>query len=127
MTRWPLVALLSCCASLPVAAGDHVYSTDYSDCMGRAGGVTVDVLQCIAAETSRHDARLNETYRALRGQFYSARLTALVAAQRLWMQYRDANCSAYAYPDGGTPAAIHRASCLLEMTAERASELERLS
>ena len=127
MIRWSFFAMLLCCASPIVLADEHTYNPEYSGCTARAGDVTTDVLQCIAAETSRQDARLNETYRALRGQLHSGRRTELVAAQRLWMQYRDANCRFHNYPDGGSPAAIHSASCVLRMTTERAAELEDVS
>ena len=47
-------------------------------------------------------------------------------AQRLWLQYRDANCQFYADPDGGTAAGVAAADCVLQMTAGRARELAGL-
>ncbi|WP_152486817.1 lysozyme inhibitor LprI family protein [Halopseudomonas pelagia] len=74
----------------------------------------------------RQDIRLNEAYRTLTGNLTGNRKKELLAAQRLWIRYRDANCKVYAYPDGGTASAVHAASCELEMTAQRAKELENL-
>ncbi|MCD9031772.1 lysozyme inhibitor LprI family protein [Luteimonas sp. Y-2-2-4F] len=126
MTKWTLVALSLSCISLSARAEESLYSQRYISCMGSSGGVTSQMLDCIVEEHSRQDARLDEAYRDLAGNLVGDRKEALLAAQRLWVRYRDANCEVYAYPDGGTAAAIHEASCGLEMTARRAKELENL-
>ena len=38
------------------------YTRDYFDCMDKSGGVTVEMLNCIAAEIDVQDARLNQAY-----------------------------------------------------------------
>jgi len=48
----------------------------------------------------------------------------LRVAQRLWIQYRDANCLFYALGEG-TIARIDAGGCLLEMTKARALDLEK--
>ena len=50
----------------------------------------------------------------------------LLAAQRAWITYRDANCSFYFDPDGGTIARVNSNSCFMSATATRAKELETL-
>lgn len=127
MIRVGIAALVLASISLPAGADDNLYSQGYGSCMEASGGVTVEMLDCIAAEHSRQDARLNRAYRALTAQLGADRRKELLAAQRLWIQYRDANCRFYADPDGGTIASINAASCGLEMTARRATELELLA
>src|SRR5690606_4679598 len=101
MHRYLLGALVLMSASLPCAAGE-AYSASYSACVERSNGVTADMLDCIAAELATQDARLNAAYRTLTSQLGPERKQQLVATQRLWIQYRDANCGFYADPDGGT-------------------------
>ena len=64
--------------------------------------VTVDLANCLV-KAHAADAKLNATYEQLRGKFDIADAQRLVAAQRLWIQYRDANCVAErALYEGGT-------------------------
>ena len=49
----------------------------------------------------------------------------LRAAQRLWIQYRDANCLYYGLGEG-TIARIDAGECMRSMTEARARELEGL-
>ncbi|MDA1379611.1 lysozyme inhibitor LprI family protein [Plesiomonas shigelloides subsp. oncorhynchi] len=72
----------------------------YARCMDESGGVTASMLDCIGEETMTQDARLNGAYKKLGSQLAPDRKKQLVAAQRLWIQYRDANCRFYADPDG---------------------------
>ena len=45
------------------------------------------------------------------------------AAQLAWVSYRDANCSFYNDPEGGTIARLDANTCMLDMTARRVMEL----
>jgi len=47
----------------------------------------------------------------------------LRAAQRLWIQYRDANCGFYALGEG-TISRVEAAECMRSMIEARARELE---
>ena len=49
----------------------------------------------------------------------------LRAAQRLWIQYRDANCLYYGLGEG-TIARLDAGECMRSMTKARAKELEGL-
>ena len=53
-----------------------------------------------------------------------ARKKQLQTVQRLWLQFRDANCDFYADPDGGTLARLGANECMMTLTAQRAQELE---
>mgnify|MGYP003575461767 CR=1 FL=1 len=125
MTRWILAALSLCCTCLSAHA-EGLYSRHYISCMDSSGDATTEMHDCLVDEHARQDARLNDAYRNLTAHVTGDRRKALLAAQRLWIQYRDANCKVYAYPDGGVAAEIHEASCRLEMTVQRANELENL-
>lgn len=108
-----------------LAAADELGLTrQYSTCMDKAGGITANMLDCIGAETKRQDARLNQAYKDVMAQLSAARKKQLQEAQRAWIKYRDANCSFYADPDGGTIAAVNSNDCFMSATASRAKELE---
>jgi uncharacterized protein YecT (DUF1311 family) len=46
------------------AAGREM-TQEYSTCLGKSNGVTIEMINCILAETMRQDARLNENYKKL--------------------------------------------------------------
>ncbi len=126
MKRTFVTAVLAITASGIAVADDSLLTKQFSVCMDNSGGVTVAMLDCIGAETTTQDARLNGAYKKLGAQLTPARKKQLVAAQRLWIQYRDANCGFYADPDGGTLATVSASDCVLQATASRAKELENL-
>ena len=109
----------------PAAAqtGTVPLSATFQTCLDKSGGVTAEMHACISAEHERQDQQLNRNYQALVAELPPARKKQLQTAQRLWLQYRDANCHFYADPDGGTLAGIAAADCVLQMTASRAREL----
>ena len=116
--------VLLLCLCQTASAGDARFSKQYSDCMDRSQGVTVNMHDCIAAETKRQDDRLNRAYKKLMAQLTPERKKRLKAAQLAWIKFRDENCSFYADPDGGTMAGLAAGDCYLSATASRAKELE---
>ena len=111
-----------------IAYGTEVaYSPQYSACMDRSGGVTAEMIDCMAAELKRQDAALNVNYKVLTNQLTPSRRKQLLEAQRAWIRFRDTNCQFYADPDGGTLASIEANSCVLTMTASRAQELRQIA
>jgi len=66
---------------------------------------------------------LNAAYKALQARIEANQRQTLLAAQRLWVQYRDANCSFYGVPDGS--GAGSRNAYIRSMTEDRARELEK--
>lgn len=101
-------------------------SASFATCMDKSGGVTAEMHACISEEHARQDQQLNRNYQVLMAELTPARKKQLQTAQRLWLQYRDANCNFYADPDGGTAAGVAAADCVLQMTASRAQELADL-
>jgi uncharacterized protein YecT (DUF1311 family) len=130
MKIWqPAIALVACLI-LPVAAiaqssTEDEYTGRFGKCMEASGGVTVEMLNCIADEIATQDVRLNFAYSDARRDLSEERQQVLQNAQRRWLAYRDANCEFYA-TIGGTLAQVASNDCFLRETVERAVELENL-
>lgn len=101
-----------------------------SACQEDPGGYTTyGMMECERREHDLWDQRLNAAYRDMRTQMaergQETRRDALQAAQRLWIEYRQAECEqrGLAY-EGGTLAGVVHNSCFNHFTARRALELE---
>jgi uncharacterized protein YecT (DUF1311 family) len=127
MTAVVVVGLALFLSSPPVAAADREMTQEYSTCIAQSNGVTVEMINCILAETGRQDARLNENYRRLLPKLGTERKNALIEAQRAWIKFRDANCGFYGDPEGGSAARMAANECFLNATADRAKELQLLT
>lgn len=102
-------------------------NSSFEVCLEKAVGVTSDMLNCISIETKQQDKRLNTAYQNLMKSLSNKRKEELKKTQQLWIKYRDANCEFYRDPDGGTMASIFGANCIMDMTTQRAKELEDFS
>lgn len=87
---------------------------------------TVDMVNCNAKETKVQDERLNKAYKTALAAQEGDRKGKLQDVQRLWIKYRDANCSFAGSATGGTIDQVNGSGCLLDMTQTRAQELEDL-
>jgi uncharacterized protein YecT (DUF1311 family) len=107
-------------AKIPVRA-QHMNEKD-SPCANVV--VTVDLANCLARARDAADTQLNAVYKQVRGKLDGTDGQRLVAAQRLWIQYRDANCTAERdLYEGGTAAQPVYLACLEAMTRTRTKEL----
>jgi uncharacterized protein YecT (DUF1311 family) len=118
-----LILALSSVAHAARATSDQQLSPQFSACMDKASA-TVDIRACDTAEAARQDARLNKAYQHLMTQLSPDRQKQLRDIQRIWIKFREGNCSFYNSPGGGTLDAVVADSCYLTTTASRASELE---
>jgi uncharacterized protein YecT (DUF1311 family) len=84
---------------------------------------TADIVECLAIQTAVWERRLNAAYQKLIDDLPARRRDRLRSAQRLWLQFRDANC-AYFASHAGTIARVHAGQCALRVTSARAIELE---
>ena len=84
---------------------------------------TLEVVECVWAKTDASDQRLNAAYKALQARIEANQRQPLLAAQRLWVKYRDANCAFYGVQDGSIRQ-VQRAECIRSMKEDRAHELE---
>lgn len=101
-------------------------SVAFANCMDKSGGVTSAMIDCIDAELKHQDAQLNKAYKRLQAAISSERKKQLLAAQRAWIKFRDANCGFYFDPNGGSIARVNAADCMRTMTEKRAAELVKL-
>ena len=120
-------AVALACTALTASAQDAALSPQFASCMDKSGGITIGMIECIGAETTRQDARLNRAYKAAMAAQSPERKKQLQTAQRAWIKFRDANCAYYYDPDGGSMARVSANQCMLTSTANRAQEIERLS
>jgi uncharacterized protein YecT (DUF1311 family) len=105
----------------PPAEGE-MFGPGFQPCGERTS--TPEVVECVQAKTSVADRRLNAAYKALQAQIDANQRQPLLAAQRLLVQYRDANYAFYGTQDGSIRQ-VQAAECLRSMTEDRARELEK--
>jgi uncharacterized protein YecT (DUF1311 family) len=81
-----------------------------------------EIEDCTRGQATLWDKSLNAEYKSALERVTEDSRSLLVKAQRLWVQYRDANC-AVDFAQGGTVAVYYGENCILNMTRERAREL----
>ncbi|WP_432257575.1 lysozyme inhibitor LprI family protein [Cupriavidus sp. TMH.W2] len=113
---------LAVAAAPACAAENDGLSDEYERCMAKTVS-TADMLNCAAMESRVQDSALNSTYQALLRRLEAPRTGQLRVAQRVWLEFRQANCAYVANPTGGTAARVAGATCMLQMTAARVREL----
>ena len=115
-----LIMLAVLAESVPARA-QHMNEKD-SPCADAI--VTAELTKCLAKARDVADAQLNAAYKRIRDKLDSADGQRLVAAQRLWIEYRDTNCAAERdLYQGGTAASPVYLACLEAMTRARTKEL----
>ena len=100
-----------------------VHAGDQSEDKPSCDGNTYQMVECLKAKTAEWDKRLNAAYQKAVQDAQPTQRESLRAAQRLWIQYRDANCLYYGLGEG-TIARIEAGECMRDMTKARAEELE---
>ena len=86
-------------------------------------GSTYEMVDCLKAKTAYWDKRMTIAYQRMLHAGEPKQREQLRVAQRLWIQYRDANCLYYDLGEG-TIARIDAGECMRSMTESRARELE---
>lgn len=124
--RLSILILLNLSFLSTAYAHNDLYSTEFQQCLDQSNGITSKNIACIKEESDLQDKRLNTAYKVLKTSISKERQEQLKTAQRLWIQYRDANCAFYHDPEGGSLARVMANDCMLEETANRAKELEDL-
>jgi len=74
------------------------------------------------------DKELNKVYNQLKNKLGTKDQTALVAAQKDWIKFRDSNCKfkCYSEGDGGVIANKMYADCRMQLIIDRTKELKKL-
>ena len=114
---------VSVCAGVMLALVSAAQAGDKADPEPSCDGNTFQMVECLKARTAQWDKRLNVAYQKAVQDAGSAQRDQLRAAQRLWVQYRDANCLYYGLGEG-TIARVEAGECMRDMTKARAEELE---
>jgi uncharacterized protein YecT (DUF1311 family) len=114
-----MVPVLASLVTLPVEA--EMFGPGFQPCGEKTS--TLAVVECVQAKTNAADQRLNAAYKALQARIEPVQRQPLLVAQRLWVQYRDANCGFYGTHDGSIRQ-VQAAECMRSMTENRARELE---
>ncbi len=113
-----LVAILFVLGLYPAFAQDQ--SDPEQSCEGNS---TPEIVDCLKAQTAQWDKRLNAAYQQALKDAEGKQREQLRAAQRLWVQYRDANCLYYALAEG-TIVRVEAGYCMLELTKARVTDFE---
>ena len=100
------------------------YTRGYSECMDASGGVTVEIMNCSAADIDVQDARLNQAYVMVMRPLAKPRKTTLRGLQRTWIKQRDAKCARSIADEGGSMAGLIYSGCILDETIRRTIFLE---
>ena len=112
-------------AAAVLALVSVAHAGDQGDPQQSCDGDTFQMVECLKAKTVQWDKRLNVAYQKALQDAVPAQREPLRAAQRLWIQYRDANCLYYGVGEG-TIARLDAGECMRSMTEARAKELEGL-
>jgi uncharacterized protein YecT (DUF1311 family) len=108
-----------------LAFASAAFAGDQRDPEQSCDGNTFQMVECLKAKTAQWDKRLNIAYQKAVQDAVPAQRDPLRTAQRLWIQYRDANCLYYGMGEG-TIARLDAGECMRSMTEARAKELEGL-
>jgi uncharacterized protein YecT (DUF1311 family) len=110
-------------AAALIGAAAFALADDQSEPDKGCDGSTYEMVDCLKAKTAFWDKRMNAAYRQKLKEAEPKQREQLRVAQRLWLQYRDANCLYYDLGEG-TIARIDAGECMRGMTETRARELE---
>ena len=116
-----IVALITAAALIGAAA--FAFAGDPGDPDANCDGSTYEMVECLKAKTAVWDKRMTIAYQRMLKAGEPKQREQLRVAQRLWIQYRDANCLYYGLGEG-TIARIEAGECMRNMTEARAKELE---
>jgi uncharacterized protein YecT (DUF1311 family) len=119
-----VVRTLAAAAALLIAVAG-ARAGDQGDPEQACDGNTYEMVECLKAKTAQWDKRLNAAYQQALKDAQPAQREQLRSAQRLWIQYRDANCLYYGLGEG-TIARLDAGECMRSMTEARAREFENL-
>ena len=110
-------------AAALIGAAAFAWAGDEGEPEKNCDGSTYEIVECLKAKTAEWDKRLNAAYKQALEDAQPKQREQLRAAQRLWVQYRDASCLYYDLGEG-TIARVEAGYCMKDLTQARAQELE---
>jgi uncharacterized protein YecT (DUF1311 family) len=109
--------------SLQLLAPAAALAGDRGDPAQKCDGSTVQIIECLKAQTAEADKRLNKVFETAIKASTPQQVEKLREAERLWISFRDADCLFFSLGEG-TISGVAAAQCLLNLTEARARELE---
>lgn len=114
----------------------QVHADDEPDCANAQ--TQTEMTQCAGADYDEADQELNAEYKKVRKLLATrdndadedgkGAVDALVASQRAWVAFRDANCELTGFQArGGTMEPMLISSCMADMSRKRTEELQSLA
>ncbi len=112
---------LACCLLASIAHAQHMNSPD-APCHGPRSGA--EMTTCFTSASKLADERLNKIYARVLGILSGDEQKDLQVAQRLWLKFRDANCSAERnlYGSGSAAPTVY-AACMKADARHRTTDL----
>ena len=122
---FPVLLLATCLCSCSIAEAQHMNAAG-APCQ-KTSGVVVALDSCFARTYKAADDQLNQLYKQIRQVLTPDEQQQLLAAQRLWLQLRDATCKAESdlYKGGDSESPAYSA-CLEEETRQRTADLKTI-
>lgn len=114
--RWPAYPMPTSDAALDAALVRIKLRPTYVACL-KNGRDADDAVACIRAEYPYQHRRVDQAYRRLATRMGQFRRAPLDDEQERWLRWRDARC-------GREEIDIGMAACVVEMDADRATQLE---
>jgi uncharacterized protein YecT (DUF1311 family) len=100
-----VLRIVSIAAAVLIGAAAFAYAGDQGDPDQGCDGSTYEMVECLRAKTAQWDKRMTIAYQRNLNAGEPKQREQLRVAQRLWIQYRDANCL-YCGLDEGTIARV---------------------
>ncbi len=128
MTSWGLAKLgFAVWAAASVCLTSASQARSYEQCQEEAGGITMDLKDCDAAELDRREATLNKLYQqVLHAVGPRGRQAGLRKAERAWVAFTDAECEFRTSAEAsGMNAPLVYNACRLELIARRIEDLRK--
>ena len=120
--HWFVLAAAIMLAGASPAGAVDMFGEGYRPCGERP--TTMEIVDCVQSKTKGLEARLNAALQNLVKAVDPPQREPLRKAQRLWTQFRTANCAFYEGA-GSQSQRVAGAECVRAMTEDRAAELER--
>ncbi len=108
------------------AMAETVLSSQYSACVAQSTDIA-DRHQCVHTEINHQEKRLHATLQKAQAQLSHSRNKALQKSQRIWEKYKQAICNFHLDPDAGKMGLLDADTCVMQVTAARAQQLEVLT
>ena len=120
--QWPRQPMPTTSAEVDAYAKAVKIRPSLKECLGNSEDATPAMRDCLDAEHVYQDKRLNLAYRKLMANLSADERPALRAEERRWITFRDKFCATT--PEPGQGQELDALSCLVNQTADRATELE---